>query len=57
MKSLASRMRRLQRQRGGDAADHVLVERAPQPHQRLVAAGAVDDQLGDHASRKYGGTV
>jgi hypothetical protein len=37
-----------QRERGRHAGDHVLVDRAGQPRQRLVAVARGNDQLGDH---------
>ena len=39
----------MQRDRGVDAADDEFLQRAAQAHQAFVAAGAVDDQLGDQA--------
>src|ERR1700760_2468906 len=39
----------VQRYRRLDAADHIFLQRAAQPHQAFVAALAVDDQLGDQA--------
>ena len=39
----------MQRDRGLDAGDDEFLERPAQPHQAFVAAGAVDDELGDQA--------
>lgn len=39
----------VQGQRGIDAADHELLKTATQAQQTFVAAGAMDDQLGNHA--------
>src|SRR5690606_33495113 len=38
----------LQRDVGADAVDHHLRQRYPHPADRLLAVGAVDDQLADH---------
>jgi hypothetical protein len=40
--------RAVKRDHGGEALDGELGQRAPRPGQRLVAGGAVDDQLGQH---------